>query len=264
MRALPPSTDLEAAVNRLKSRRENGFGLFAQARSLAEAESLLRDGKERDRFAAMRPEGCDCLGTGLLGDDRWCSCPDGIAGQADADRRALARHKSDADEFIRRSRIPARNAASFGALPDFDGSMGLFLSGPAGRGKTQKACELLRRWIAENCRAGLFVTVPELLDSLRDTYRKDAGAPEGELLSFARRVPLLVLDDLGTEKPSEWVEEKLYVLINHRYGAMLPTIFTSNYTLKELGEKWHERIAWRIAESCGVVNLKGPNWRARS
>ncbi len=235
--------------------------MFATARALAVADEMVRDGIERDRLQAQRPEGCRCLGTALLVDDEWCSCPEGIAGKADTDRRLKLRRERDVETFIERARIPRRNVNDYGGLPKWDG--GLFLTGPAGRGKTQKAAECLREWIRTNCQAGLFLTVPELLDSLRDTFRRDADAPDGDLLSRAKRVPILVLDDLGTEKASEWVEEKLYVLINHRYGELLPTIFTSNYTILQLAEKWHERIAWRIAESCTVVTLDGKNWREK-
>jgi hypothetical protein len=273
LQGLPASSELQAAVDRLKARRDAGLGMFAQARALADAHALLRDAEERDRLQSVRPAGCICLGTGSLRDGGFCSCPEGIAAQADLERRMAARRKQDVASYQARAFIPARNrdhtiATYPGTIPDdvrdWTGAegRGLFLGGPTGRGKTGLAVSLMRRWIESNCQSALFVVVPELLDNLRDTYRKDSDASEGEYLRHIRKVPMLVLDDLATEKSSEWVEEKLYLLINHRYGAMLPTIYTSNLSLKELGEKWHERIAWRIQESATVVHLAGKNLRA--
>lgn len=247
--------------------------MFAQGRALAEAEAKLHQSIERDQLQAERPEGCRCLGAGtILAEAQWCQCPEGVAAEAEAERRAAVQRKRDVQAFIDRAGIPARNREhtlashpSGASLAEWtgDGGRGLFLTGPTGRGKTGLAAGLLRWWVEVNCQSALFVVVPDLLDALRDTYRKDADAPESDIIRRVKDVPLLVLDDLGTEKPSDWVEEKLYLIVNHRYGAMRPTIFTSNLTLKELGEKWHERIAWRIAESCDVVHLKGPNLREK-
>ena len=272
MQGLPDSTELQAAVDRLVSRRAEGLGLFAQADALHEAKALLADGLERDRLLSQRPEGCVCIGTGSLRDGGFCLCPEGVAAEADYARRMADRRKKDAASFLANARIPKRNSEH--TLESYPGTvpaevlawtgaegMGLYLGSPTGRGKTGIACGLVKRWVETNCQGAMFVVFPELLDSLRETYRKDTDASEGELLRYIRKVPLLVLDDLGTEKSSEWVEEKVYVLINHRYAEMRPTIFTSNASLRDLGEKWHERIAWRIQESCEVVTLKGPNLR---
>lgn len=271
---MPPSTELSAAVERLKARRESGLGVFAQRRALDEAEAKLRSALERDELQAERPEGCRCLGAGtILSEGRWCTCPEGIAAEAESERRAAVARARDVAAFIDRAAIPQRNRMhTLESHPQppaellawtGEGGRGLYISGPTGRGKTGLAAGVLRRWVEANCQSALFVVVPDLLDAMRNAYRRDEDAPEGELIKRVKDVPLLVLDDLGTEKPSDWVEEKLYLIVNHRYGAMRPTIFTSNLALKELGMKWHERIAWRIAESCDVVHLKGPNLRAK-
>ena len=59
---------------------------------------------------------------------------------------------------------------------------------------------------------------------------------------------MLILDDLGAEKPSDWVKEQLYVIINRRYENMLPTIITTNCTMNELKDRIGERTASRIIE----------------
>lgn len=89
-------------------------------------------------------------------------------------------------------------------------------------------------------------------------------------LERAKSAPLLVLDDLGTAKPSEFVAERLYLLINHRLEAMAPVIVTTNYTLEELAGRpergipsrlGHERTASRLVELCDVYRLTGPDRR---
>ena len=72
---------------------------------------------------------------------------------------------------------------------------------------------------------------------------------------------LLVLDDLGVSKNSEWVEEVNYRLVNHRYENTLPTLFTSNVRPRDLAEALGERVASRLTEMTGRVILKGADRR---
>jgi DNA replication protein DnaC len=70
------------------------------------------------------------------------------------------------------------------------------------------------------------------------------------------KIPVLILDDLGAEKASEWVAETLYILIDDRYGNMKPTVFTSNYSPSELAERLGDRIVSRIMEMCRIIEIK--------
>ena len=77
---------------------------------------------------------------------------------------------------------------------------------------------------------------------------------------------LLVLDDLGKEKPSEWVEETLYEIINARYVRRLPVIITTNVGLKAVETRypWNgEAIVSRLFEMCAGVKVGGDDWRRR-
>ena len=82
-----------------------------------------------------------------------------------------------------------------------------------------------------------------------------------EIIEQAKKVELLVLDDLGAEKPSEWVVEKLFQVVNYRYNEMLPTIFTSNLSPEELENRIGERTVARIIEMAKVIRMVGKNLR---
>jgi DNA replication protein DnaC len=74
---------------------------------------------------------------------------------------------------------------------------------------------------------------------------------------------LLVIDDLGAEKPSEWTQERLYSVVDHQYANCLPLIVTSNLPPKELAGQTGERVASRLAETCEVVLMTGADRRKR-
>ena len=137
---------------------------------------------------------------------------------------------------------------------------GLYLHGGVGTGKTHVAAAIMRRLVEEARVPSLFVTVPELLDHLRP------NGPEGEgerdaWAESVKNAEFLVLDDLGAEKTSGWVQERLFVLINHRYREELPTVYTSNVSPGELGARIGERTASRVIETSEFVSLEGPDYR---
>jgi DNA replication protein DnaC len=81
------------------------------------------------------------------------------------------------------------------------------------------------------------------------------------VLGAVKNTTLLVLDDVGSERVNDWVQEKLFVIINHRHDYHMETIFTSNLSPAQLVRHLGERTAWRILEMCAVVHLDGPNLR---
>jgi intein/homing endonuclease len=109
----------------------------------------------------------------------------------------------------------------------------------------------------------LFVTVPEFLDNLRGAYN-DPGRDIDEWMDAVKNADFLVLDDLGAEKPNAWVRERLFVIVNHRYRAELPTVFTSNIGPKDLADQLGERTASRIIEMCDWIALEGEDYRELS
>lgn len=147
-------------------------------------------------------------------------------------------------------------------------SRSLFLTGGYGVGKTYKAVGILRGFVRDlNCthfkepfkNTPLFVTVPELLLRIRACY--NTKETEADMLSVYMRCPLLILDDLGAEKTTEWALQSLYVIINKRYAEASQTIITSNLSLDEAKQRLGDRIASRIVGMCHPVQLTGRDWR---
>lgn len=140
-------------------------------------------------------------------------------------------------------------------------AQGLMLMGGYGTGKTHLAVAILRE-TAESGIPGMFVVVPDLLGKMRASFdRKDGKADE--IVTTAKNAPLLVLDDLGAENPRSWVVELVYVLINHRYEHMLPTVITTNCGGRELEATFGRRIVSRLAEMTVPVNIRAEDYRMK-
>ncbi len=137
---------------------------------------------------------------------------------------------------------------------------GLYLCGGVGTGKTHLAVAVLNEVVRKKRVPSLFVTVPELLDNLREAYNKP-GRDLDEWMDAVQNADFLVLDDLGSERVTEWVRERIFVIVNHRYREQLPTVFTSNVGPKDLAEQLGERTASRIIAMCEWIALEGDDYR---
>lgn len=140
---------------------------------------------------------------------------------------------------------------------------GLLMTGREGTGKTHLAVAILREVITKGY-TGMYWNVPELFLELRRRMETGSEESEADLFDAARRVDLLVLDDLGAERTSEYVIDRLYVLINRRYEDDSATIITSNRTLAELKQQLSPRIASRIAEMCVVMDFPEGDFRLQN
>lgn len=117
----------------------------------------------------------------------------------------------------------------------------LLLEGTYGCGKTHLAAAIGNERLQRG-EVVLFITVPDLLDHLRSTYAPSAEATYDETFERIRNASLLILDDLGSESPSQWAREKLFQLLNHRYSRRLPTIITTNVDLETLDPRIRSRL----------------------
>lgn len=134
---------------------------------------------------------------------------------------------------------------------------GMYIWGPVGCGKTYAAYAIKKKLTEMSLNTRIYSS-PEMLDLIRDDYdHKDTF----NLDRIMANRGVLIIDDLGAEKPSEWVSETLFKIVNKRYEEMLPTIITSNLELGELSERIGDRIPSRIAEMCDIIKLEGADRR---
>ncbi|MCG3039006.1 ATP-binding protein [Streptomyces fenghuangensis] len=151
-------------------------------------------------------------------------------------------------------------APSSGARRQVGTGPSLLLAGPTGTGKTHQAYGAIRSLVATGVGVRWQATTEaDLYAGLR--LRLGAEA-ERELAALAR-CPVLILDDLGAARSSEWTEEIVYRLINRRYNDMLPTLVTTNLAIAELRKAVGDRVASRLAEMTERVVLTGSDRRRR-
>ena len=128
-------------------------------------------------------------------------------------------------------------AQSFAASPQG----WLVITGPSGSGKTHLGAAISGR-VVDAGRAALFMVVPDLLDHLRSAYQPGSDVGYDDLFEMLKNAPVLVLDDLGVQSSTAWAQEKLFQLINHRYNARMPTVFTTNLPLTEFDSRIQSRL----------------------
>jgi DNA replication protein DnaC len=147
---------------------------------------------------------------------------------------------------------------------------GLMLIGPPGVGKTHIAVSVLRGAIQRCGARGLYYDTRALLRDIRSTYNPALNSAEMDLLRPVMDAELLVLDDIGAERLTDWVEETMNLIVNTRYNERRATIFTSNHEdlplpddtdmnslLVRVGFRMHSRLR----EMCDFLEYDGPDYR---
>ncbi len=133
----------------------------------------------------------------------------------------------------------------------------LLLEGGFGCGKTHLAAAIAN-FSAEHGIPTMFLTAPDLLDWLRASFE---GTDDrfSERFEEIRRVPLLVLDDFGTQNATPWAQEKLFQLLDYRYVNETPTVITTNLRLEEIEGRIRSRLA--DTERVNRVRILAPDYR---
>ena len=158
---------------------------------------------------------------------------------------------------------------------------GLLLTGNIGVGKTHLAVGILQSLIVEKGVRGLFCDYRELLKEIQHSYNPQVFTTELDILRPVFDAEVLVLDELGASKPTEWVWDTVAHILNTRYNDMRTTIITTNYPdhaagdgpmtvtqramrQESLGDRIGERMRSRLAEMCVVVEMRGDDFRQRA
>lgn len=236
-----------------------------------------------------------CEGTGLVramdaaGNwvSRECTCQ-----EAERERRRIqaaqipARYKDctldtfeiyhEADRSLAEGLLTARRFVE--EYPAGTAGKGLLFTGSMGVGKTHLAVGVLQRLVRERGAKGLFCDYRELLKSIQNSYNPEVRTTELELLKPVFAAEVLVLDDLGAQKPNEWVWDTVALILNTRYNDRQTTIITTNYAdvpagggasndperaAREatLGDRIGDRMLSRLAEMCIRVKMTGKDCR---
>jgi DNA replication protein DnaC len=133
----------------------------------------------------------------------------------------------------------------------------LLLQGPYGCGKTHLAAAIAN-FAVEMGVPTLFLTVPDLLDTLRFSYDSQDTTFENRFNEI-RNASLLVLDDFGTQNATGWAQEKLFQVINYRYINKLPLVITTNLSLDDIEARFRSRLSDR--ELVTDVRINAPDYR---
>ncbi len=161
------------------------------------------------------------------------------------------------------------------------GERALLLTGSIGVGKTHLAVGILQALVAERGASGLFYDYRDLLKQVQNSYNNSVAATELEILRPVFDAEVLVLDELGAAKPSDWVWDTVAHILNTRYNDRRTTIITTNYpnagplgtepanggsaraAMREesLGDRIGERMRSRLQEMCVVVEMQGADFR---
>lgn len=211
------------------------------------------------------------------GPGRWASLT-----LADGEVHSVKCVGCERDEMLKRlgSFIPPRFREAIDIDPGITAwvkrgkdAQGLYLAGPVGTGKTHAAWTAVGYWclaagvmpytprtqgVEGWSTAGptvIFTRMTDLLDDLRP------GDSSRQRVRDCQSASLLVIDDIGAEKASEWTQERLYTIIDHRYANCLPLLVTGNLPPSKLAEQTGERSASRLAEMCEVVAMTGTDRR---
>jgi len=133
----------------------------------------------------------------------------------------------------------------------------LLLQGGFGCGKTHLAAAIANHVVGMGVPT-LFLTVPDLLDTLRFSYDSE-DTPFEQRFEEIRNAPLLVLDDFGTQNATAWAQEKLFQIVNYRYINKLPLVVTTNLDLDEIEARIRSRLA--DPELVSAVRIAAPDYR---
>jgi len=146
--------------------------------------------------------------------------------------------------------------------------VGLLLLGRCGVGKTHLAVSVLKGLVCKGA-TGLFYDFRDLLKEIQDSFNPNTHTSELKILAPVFEADVLVLDELGASKPTEWVQETITHIINKRYNEKKITIFTSNYLDLSTGGAYDEsltdrvgvRLRSRLHEMCRPILMEGADYR---
>jgi DNA replication protein DnaC len=172
-------------------------------------------------------------------------------------------------------------ASGFAKKCDPRGDKGLLIIGKIGTGKTHLAVGIMKELILNRGIACLFYDYRELLKEIQNSYNSTVQTTELDVLRPVFESDVLVLDELGAVKPTEWVWDTVSLILNTRYNGNRTTIITTNFDdepaagvsgslsparatrAETLGDRIGERMRSRLHEMCRIITLEGSDFRQK-
>jgi len=142
-----------------------------------------------------------------------------------------------------------------------DEKKGLIYFGTVGTGKTHLSAAITNYILDTHKIPVKFGSITSLLNSIKATYSDGSKETEHNIIKELSSVDLLIIDDLGKEKPTDWTISILYTIINNRYEDYKPTIVTTNLTINNLEKNIGEAAMSRLIEMCDFVKMNGVDYR---
>jgi DNA replication protein DnaC len=149
------------------------------------------------------------------------------------------------------------NARQFAKTPE----NWLVFLGTHGCGKTHLAASIANQQLKAG-KPVFFAVVPDLLDHFRSTFSPDSRVTYDHVFEAVKTSPLLILDDLGTERSTPWAQEKLYQILNYRYNSRLPTVITVGGFLEEMEGRLSSRLTDPMLST--VIPISAPDYRCQT
>ena len=204
---------------------------------------------------------------------RVCPCQRNNAhsttlGKVKVPKRYAACHLNNYKPLDRTQESAQRYASWFAMnYPAVD--RGILFTGPVGIGKTHLAVSILKG-LTERGFPCLFYEFGALLKEIQDSYNPNTKTSELAVLAPVLNAEVLVLDELGASKPTDWVRDTMAHIINTRYNDRKATIFTTNYPDERqndreetLEDRIGVRLRSRLFEMCKTIEMKGNDYRPR-
>ena len=139
----------------------------------------------------------------------------------------------------------------------------LVFTGMCGTGKTHLACAIGNAVMSEHLGTVVFGTVPEIIGLVKETYRDGAKRTERQVIRELMDPDLLIIDEIGAQRGTEYELQVLFEIINTRYQANKPIVLISNLTKEQLEQFLGERVMDRFRECGTVVPFSWPSFRSR-
>jgi DNA replication protein DnaC len=147
-------------------------------------------------------------------------------------------------------------------VEEFDSWEGesLMFWGEPGNGKSHLATAVANELTAKGKRV-VFISMPDLLEKIKATFNKNSVETEAEIMRGLQMCDLLIIDDIGAEKVSDWVQEVIFRIVDGRYKRVKPIMATSNLEPKELAERIGKRAYDRLIEISQPIQNEATSYR---